>query len=116
MKLFLSILFFLFFTQVSHAGCTGGSNFQTCTDNSGNSYSVSRHVNSTSMYGRNSQTGGSWSQNSQRLGNTTFHNGRSADGGMWSIQDTTLGSTRMINGRDSGGNSVNIVCTQFGCY
>jgi len=52
----------------SSATCFGSGSFQTCSDNSGNSYTVQRFENQTNMNGNNAQT------NSMTLRNTTFHN------------------------------------------
>jgi hypothetical protein len=50
-------------TSGENAGCIGSGSFQTCNDDSGNSYTINRYGNSTTMNGYNAQTGSSWSQN-----------------------------------------------------
>jgi len=50
-------------TSVENAECIGSGSFQTCNDDSGNSYTINRYGNSTTMNGYNAQTGSSWSQN-----------------------------------------------------
>ena len=97
------------------AACIGSGSFQSCTDNSGNSYSVNRFGNSTFMNGTNSRTGSTWSQNSNTFGNTTMHSGRSSDGGNWNLTEQRMGSSRSITGTDSNGRSVNRFCGSFGC-
>lgn len=66
------------------AACYGTSQFQSCSDSSGNNYSVSRFGNTTMMNGSNARTGSNWSQTSQSIGNSTFHNGRDSNGDSWS--------------------------------
>lgn len=111
----IMLLALLCIPSAANAGCFGSPGFQTCTDSSGNSYTVNRIGNSTYVQGRNAQ-GESWSQDSQTIGNTTYHNGRAADGGSWNLQDTNIGGTRMITGHDSNGNSVNTYCGPAGCF
>jgi hypothetical protein len=67
----------------AHAGCFGSSSFQTCNDNSGNSYTINRFGNTTMMQGHNSRTGSNWSQQSTTFGNTTMHSGQDAAGDSW---------------------------------
>ena len=50
--------------SVENAGCIGLGSLQTCNDDFGNSYTINRYGNSTTMNGDNAQTGSSWSQNS----------------------------------------------------
>lgn len=97
------------------ASCVGTANFATCTDASGNSYTVNRMGNTTMMQGYNPNTGSSWNQNSTTMGNTTFHNGTAANGNSWSGTSQQLGNTTYHNGIDSRGNSYNKVCNQYGC-
>jgi hypothetical protein len=70
----------------SAATCFGSGAFQTCNDNSGNSYTVQRYGNQTNMSGFNAQTGSTWSQHSMTLGNTTYHNGIT-NGNSWNMTD-----------------------------
>jgi hypothetical protein len=102
-------------TGAANAGCIGSGSFQTCNDASGNSYTVNRFGNTTTMNGYNSQTGSTWSQNSNTVGNTTFHNGTSSDGNSWNLTDQRIGSSRNIFGTDSRGNTVNRFCGPYGC-
>lgn len=76
------------FASTAGAACFGSSNFQTCNDSSGNSYTVNRMGNTTMMQGHNSRTGSSWSQNSNTFGDTTFHNGQDSRGNSWNTTCT----------------------------
>ena len=106
----------LMFPAASFAACVGTGAFQTCNDASGNSYSVQRFGNTTSVQGYNAETGSSWSQNSYRSGNTTNTYGTAADGSSWN--STTIRSPGMVQqfGSDSDGNSFSRTCTAAGCY
>jgi hypothetical protein len=97
------------------AGCIGSGSFQTCTDSSGNSYSVNRIGNTTFTNGYNSDTGSTWNQTSTTIGNTTFHNGTAADGGTWHGTSTKIGDMTINSGTDSNGNSYHSTCTKYGC-
>lgn len=79
------------FASSASAACFGLSSFQTCSDSSGNRYTVNRMGNTTYMRGNNYNTGSSWSQRSTTLGGTTLHNGYDSNGNSW--------STRCYNGR-----------------
>ncbi|WP_174863261.1 hypothetical protein [Comamonas jiangduensis] len=105
------------FTAASsvHASCFGGDTYKTCTDNSGNSYSVQKYGNSTYVQGMNAQ-GESWSQQSQTYGNTTYHNGTAKDGNSWNGTTSTFGGTTVHQGTDSRGNGYYKSCNQYGCY
>jgi hypothetical protein len=95
------------------AMCTGTPGFQTCTDSSGNSYSVQRNGGSTHMNGYNANTGSTWSQNSQTLGNTTFHSGHS-NGNSWNGTTQNIGNMQIHNGMDSRGRPYSRTCQQIG--
>jgi len=97
------------------AQCIGSGSFQTCTDTSGNSYTINRMGNSTFMNGYNSRTGSTWSQDSTTIGGTTFHNGQT-NGRSWNSIENNVGGQRFINGTDSRGNSFSKTCNQFGCF
>ena len=99
----------------AQAQCTGTGNFKTCFDNNGNTYSVSKIGNHTSIQGSNSATGSHWSQTSNTIGNTTYQNGTAANGNTWNGTTTVIGNTTYHNGVDSDGNSYNKACTKFGC-
>lgn len=97
------------------AACFGSGTFKTCTDSSGNNYTVSKFGNSTVVNGYNSNTGSSWSQNSTRFGNSTFTNGNDADGNSWNSTTTKFGTQSYTYGTDSDGNSFSSTCGMFGC-
>lgn len=101
--------------STANAACYGSGSFQNCYDSSGNSYTVQRFGNTTMMNGYNSNTGSSWSQNSQTYGNTTYHNGTASNGNSWNMNEQRYGGTRFLNGTDSQGNSFSYTCNQFGC-
>jgi transcriptional regulator with XRE-family HTH domain len=96
------------------ASCYGSDSFQTCTDESGNTYNVQRFGNTTHMQGSNSD-GSIWSQQSTTMGNSTLHTGTAADGGNWNMQQYRSGSGTSYTGTDSDGNSINSYCTKYGC-
>jgi len=99
------------------ANCFGSENFYTCTDESGNRYSVSKFGNTTNVRGYNPDTGSTWNQRSSTFGNTTRTYGTDADGNSWNSTIQNYGSgNRSIYGTDSDGNSFNVHCNQFGCY
>lgn len=83
MKTILVALVAGLFASSASAACYGSKSFQTCSDDSGNNYTVQRFGNSTYMQGYNANTGSSWSQNSQTYGKSTFHNGVDANGNSW---------------------------------
>ncbi len=114
-KLFLAVATLAATPLAAHAACFGSGNFQTCNDNSGNSYTVNRYGNSTHMNGM-SADGDSWSQDSHRFGNTTVTDGIDADGNSWNMQQHSLGGgMNTYSGTDSNGNFFSGTCTQFGC-
>ena len=71
---FIAITTLLAAPIFAFANCVGSPSFQTCTDASGNSYSVQRFGNTTAVQGR-SLDGSNWSQQTQTIGNTTYQNG-----------------------------------------
>jgi hypothetical protein len=99
----------------AHAACIGSGTLSTCYDNNGNTYTVQRLGDSTFVNGHNSNTGSSWSQNSQTVGNSTFTNGTDADGNAWNMQQQRVGNSTLYSGRDSDGNSFSGTCGVFGC-
>jgi hypothetical protein len=115
MKTILAVAI-LSMASTAWASCVGSGSFQSCTDSSGNSYSVQRYGNSTYMQGSNAQTGSTWSQNSTTSGNTTFVQGTDSRGGSWNntIQ-TSPGGNTFQSGTDSRGNSFSRSCNRYGC-
>lgn len=95
----LIIIGLLAFSSSSFAACYGSENLYSCNDASGNSYSVNKFGNTTTVNGFNSRTGSSWNQNSNRLGDTTYING-TANGKAWNETITPYSTT----GTDSKGN------------
>lgn len=99
----------------ANAACYGSGAFQTCTDNSGNTYNVQRYGNTTEVQGSNASTGSNWSQQTQTYGNTTYHQGIAGNGQGWNGTSQTIGNTTYHNGVDSRGNIYNKVCDSYGC-
>lgn len=117
MKTFaLALSVALLLPVAAQARCVGTSSFQTCTDDSGNQYTVQRYGNTTNVQGFNANTGSTWSQSSSTFGNTTHHNGIASDGNAWSGTTNRYGNTINHNGIDSKGNFYNKTCNQFGCF
>lgn len=104
------------FSGAASADCIGSDNLKTCYDNNGNTYTVQKYGNSTSVSGYNSKTGSTWNQDSQKIGNSTFTNGKAADGQSWNSTATKVGDSTIINGTDSKGKSFSTVCGKYGCY
>lgn len=97
------------------AQCIGSDTFASCSDMNGNTYTVSRMGNMTTVNG-NAANGGSWSQTSQTIGNSTYTNGTAANGQSWSETQTNMGNgNRIISGTNSQGGSYSHYCNQFGC-
>lgn len=113
----LTACLFTLTAGAAKAECFGSENFSTCTDPSGNTYSVSRFGNMTSMTGRNAN-GSTWSQQTQDLGSSSYTSGRAADGSSWNSNRTNFGSGgSMTTGTDSDGNSFSSYCDAYGnCY
>lgn len=115
MKRTLTIVALSLAAQSAVAGCFGTGSFQTCTDDSGNTYNVQRFGNTTHLDGY-SANGSHWSQDSSTIGGTTFHHGYSADGGSWNGTSTRIGDTTFNSGTDSDGNHYQSTCNSYGCY
>ncbi|MFM0327787.1 hypothetical protein [Caballeronia glebae] len=116
MRRFLVALFAVSLSGSAVAACYGSAALSTCNDANGNSYTVNRMGNTTSVNGYNAQTGSSWNQMSNTVGNTTYINGNAANGAHWNENITNMGSgNRMINGTDSNGQSFSHYCTAYGC-
>lgn len=102
--------------SAANANCFGSGSFYTCSDSSGNSYTVNKSGNSTTVNGYNAETGSSWNQNTYRSGNTSSTYGTAADGSSWSSQTYRTPGGSTTYGTDSKGNSFSRTCNQFGCY
>lgn len=100
----------------AQAACYGTGAFRTCTDDSGNSYTVNKLGNSTYVQGTNAETGSTWSQQTHRSGNTSSTYGSDAAGNSWNSNTYRSGSSTNTYGTDSNGNSFSRTCNQFGCY
>lgn len=97
------------------AGCIGTDSFYTCTESNGNTYNVTKIGDQTFTNGYNSNTGSSWSQNSNTIGNTTYQNGYDSDGNSWNQTINKIGNTTTYSGTDSDGNYFYKSCNQYGC-
>lgn len=115
MRIFLTYIALLAITSTAYASCIGGDTFKTCTDASGNSYSVQKFGNMTTVQGSNAQ-GETWSQQSHQFGNTTYHSGTAKNGNHWNGTTTAYGGTTVNQGINSQGQSYQKTCNQFGCY
>ena len=90
-------------TQVSpnaHGACYGSAAFQTCNHASGNSYTVNRFGNMTTLQGSNLNTGSQWNETVQRFVNMTTYNAMT-NGRPWNMQEQILGGRTMYNGMNS---------------
>lgn len=98
--------------MLAHADCYGDENFKSCHDyETGNSYTIQRLGNITTMHGHNAQTGSHWDQTSQKIGDTTHHYGRAADGAYWSGTSSSKNGCVRHQGTDSKGRTYNkMVC------
>jgi hypothetical protein len=106
----------LLFAFSAHANCVGSGSFQSCTDSSGNNYTVNRLGSSTYVQGSNPNTGSNWSQETYRSGNTSNTYGRDADGNSWNSSTFRNGSSSTTIGTDSNGRAFARTCNQFGCF
>lgn len=115
MKMILATMLCVVATS-GHAACFGSGSFTTCSDSSGNSYTVNRMGNQTYMNGSNARTGSTWSQQSMDLGNMTMTNGQASNGNSWNSTTMNLGGgMTSIYGQDSQGNSFSTLCGPYGC-
>ncbi|QGR09568.1 hypothetical protein [Pantoea phytobeneficialis] len=106
----------LFFPIASWAACFGSDAYQTCNDNSGNTYHVQRFGNTTNVQGSNMSTGNNWSQSSTSYGNQTETHGTAANGNTWNSTTTSYGNGNYsVHGRDTNGNYFSKNCNRFGC-
>ncbi|WP_211282968.1 hypothetical protein [Pantoea rwandensis] len=110
------VIALMFLPITTWAACFGSDAYQTCTDDSGNTYQVQRYGNTTNVHGYNSSTGNSWNQNTTNYGNQTVTNGTAANGQSWNSTTTNLGNRNyIVNGTNSNGESFSHNCNQFGC-
>lgn len=109
-SIFLAALALVTLAVPASAACYGSGSFSSCSDSSGNSYTINRMGNSTYMNGFNSNTGSTWSQNSRRMGNSTYTNGFDSQGRSWNSTTSQFGTY----GTDTRGKSF--FCGPLGCY
>ena len=105
MKLLLILCTTLAMTGAANAACVRTGTYKSCTDASGNHYTVNKFGDQTIVNGSNSNTGKRWSQTSTQMGDMTITNGRAADGKTWHSTSQRLGDMVIQNGTDSDGNS-----------
>ena len=112
LKVILAAIFSIAFgfSNLAWSACYGTGTYKTCYDANGNSQTVSKIGNSTTVTGTNAQTGSSWSQTSTDYGNITITNGNS-NGSSWNSTSTTIGNTTFTNGTATNGNSFNQTTT-----
>lgn len=75
------------------AMCVGSDTFESCTDDSGNSYTVNRLGGMTQIQGYNSNNGHTWSETEQNLG----------------------GGYHSYSGVNAQGQYYSGTCSQYGC-
>lgn len=98
---------------VARAACIGSDTLATCTDDSGNTYTVNRMGDTTMVNGSNPD-GSTWSQTSQTMGNMTVTNGET-NGQPWNMTQQNLGGMTTYSGTNAAGQPFNHTCTAFGC-
>jgi hypothetical protein len=97
------------------AACTGFGNMRTCTDESGNTYTVNRFGNTTTVQGSNPYTDSQWNQTTSTFGNRTTTNGMS-NGRPWNETQTQWGNNQTVTGTDSYGRPYSYTCSpNYGC-
>lgn len=89
------------------AGCVGSGSIQSCSDSSGNNYTVTRMGNQTIVHGYNASTGSTWNQTSTRVGDSTYTRGFDASGRSWNSTTRSSAGTVTQHGVDSDGNYFN---------
>ena len=95
------------------ADCVGTDTFATCTDDSGNTYTVNRMGGMTMVNGSNPD-GSTWSQTSQTMGDMTMTNGES-NGQPWNMTQQNLGGMTTYSGTNVAGQPFFHTCTAYGC-
>jgi hypothetical protein len=112
---FLLTVVILLLPSICFAQCYGTDNYKQCYDSgSGNSYSVQKYGNTTTMNGTNSRTGSNWNQRSTTYGNTTYNSGTAANGNSWNTTTARTGGSTYTNGTDSSGNSISCYSNAYG--
>jgi hypothetical protein len=100
----------------AQSNCFGSEDLKTCTDSSGNTYSVSKYGNTTTVLGSNAGAGSTWSQTSSTIGNSTYTYGTAANGQSWNQTTSTYGNTTSTYGTDANGKPFSKTCTKVGSY
>lgn len=116
MKLVLATALLAALSIPAIAGCVGSGSFSTCYDDSGNSYTVQRFGNMTTVQGFGA-SGSSWNQTSQTFGNQTYTNGTAANGQNWNETQLRYGNgNSSVYGTNSQGQPYTYFCTRLtGC-
>ncbi len=99
----IAFIFLSISALYANAACVGTEDFKSCTDASGNHYTVNKFGDQTVVNGSNHNTGKRWSQTSTQLGDMTITNGRAANGKTWHSTSQRLGDMVIQNGTDSDG-------------
>lgn len=116
MKRLAAALLASLLASTASAACVGSGLFQTCTDSSGNTYTVQRMGNQTTMQGYNPSTGSNWSQQSNTFGGTTIVNGNDSQGRTWNNTIQNMGGGYVHqSGMDASGRPFSRVCGPLGC-
>jgi hypothetical protein len=99
--------------MAARASCIGSDTLATCTDDNGNSYTVSRMGGTTFVNGSNPD-GSDWSETSQTMGNMTVTNGES-NGQPWNMTQQSNGGMTTYSGTNVAGEPFFHTCTGYGC-
>lgn len=109
------VLLLLSVSTAATAQCIGTDSMSSCTDDSGNTYDVTRYGNTTHVEGR-ARNGGSWSQDTTHIGNQTNTTGRASNGNTWDETRTEYGNGNYsVSGKNANGEYFSKNCSQFGC-
>jgi hypothetical protein len=98
------------------AFCTGSETISTCTDSSGNDYTINRLGNMTYMNGYNAQTGSRWNETVNHFGSTTTYEGMT-NGQSWHMNQFDYGNGfRSYNATNAAGRPFSYTCAPYsGC-
>lgn len=84
--LFIALPLSFALAGAAHAQCYGPPNFQTCEDEFGNRFEISRIGNQTMVRGYDAYTGNNWRRQDYQLGSTTLSSGTTPWGESWRTQ------------------------------
>ncbi len=104
---------FLSAPVAASAACIGTDTLSTCTDDSGNTYTVTRMGGMTMVNGSNPD-GSDWSETSQTMGDTTITNGQT-NGRPWNMTQQDTGGMQTYSGTNAAGQPFFHTCTAYGC-